>query len=81
MSKATSLTPDELGEVWGMIEDHIKIEQKTIELAQAALESIKVSKGMLVQAYLIEYLMEDERKHADMLERLNNIQKGMYPYG
>ena len=81
LSTMVSITPDELGEVWGMIEEHIKIEQKTMELAQGALESIKGSKGMLVQAYLIEYLMQDEQKHADMLERLNNIQRGMYPYG
>jgi len=81
LSKSISLSPDELGEVWGMIEDHIKIEQKTIELAQGALDSIKGSKGMLVPAYLIEYLMQDEQKHVDLLERLNNIQRGMYPYG
>jgi len=81
MNKMISLTPDELGEVWGMIEDHIKIEKKTIELAQGALESIEGSKGMLVQAYLLEYLMEDEQKHGALLEKLTNIQKGMYPYG
>jgi hypothetical protein len=80
MSKMISLSPEELGGVWGMIQDHIKIEEKTIELAQAALESIEGSKGMLVQAYLLEYLMEDEQKHVALLERLSKIQKGMYPY-
>ncbi len=81
LSKSISLSTDELGDVWDMIEDHIRIEQKTMELARGALDSIKDSKGMLVQAYLIEYLMQDEQKHADLLERLNNIQRGMYPYG
>ncbi len=79
--KAVSLTPDEVGDVWGMIEEHIKLELKTQELAQEALDSIGNSKGMLVQAYLLEYLMEDEQKHSQLLERLAKIQKGMYPYG
>jgi hypothetical protein len=81
MQKMVALTPEELGEVWGMIEDHIKLETRTLELAEAALESIKGSKGMLVQAYLLEYLSEDEKKHNVLLEKLNSIQKGMYPYG
>jgi hypothetical protein len=78
--KAVSLTPEEVGSVWGMIEDHINLEKKTMELAREALALIKGSKGMLVQAYLLEYLSDDEQKHDRMLERLLNIQKGMYPY-
>ncbi|MHC4398423.1 MAG: hypothetical protein ACYTG0_01950 [Planctomycetota bacterium] len=79
-SKPVALSPDELGDVWGMIEEHINLEKKTLSLAEEALESIKGSKGMLVQAYLLEYLLEDERKHNVLLEKLGNIQKGMYPY-
>ncbi len=78
--RAVSLTPDELGEVWKMIEDHINLEKQTLELAHEALGSVKGSKGMLVQAYLLEYLLEDEQKHNQMLARLKNIQRGMYPY-
>jgi hypothetical protein len=79
--KSIALSPDEIGKVWGMIEDHIALEKKTVELAQGALESLKGSKGMLVQTYLLEYLLDDEQKHNLLLERLANIQKGMYPYG
>jgi hypothetical protein len=32
--RAVSLTPEELGEVWGMIEEHINLERKTLKLAQ-----------------------------------------------
>jgi nitrate/TMAO reductase-like tetraheme cytochrome c subunit len=81
LQKSVSLTTDEIGQVWKLIEDHIKIEKKTQKLAEEALESTKVSKGMLVQTYLLEYLLEDEKKHAILLERLAGIQKGMYPYG
>ena len=79
-SKALSLSPDEVAGVWGMIEDHIAIEKKTMALAKESLEAIKDSKGMLIQAYLIEYLLEDEAKHTRMLEKLESIKKGMYPY-
>jgi hypothetical protein len=79
--KPIALSPDEVGNVWGMIENHIELEKKTVELAQGALDSLKGSKGMLVQTYLLEYLLDDEQKHNLLLERLANIQKGMYPYG
>jgi len=81
LEKSIALTPDDVGDVWGMIEDHIKLEKKTLELAEMALEAIEGSKGMLVQAYLLEYLMDDEKKHNQLLDRLANVQKGMYPYG
>ena len=79
--KAVSLTPEEVGKVFEKIEDHIRIENRTLELAKEALESVKDAKGMLVQAYLIEYLLEDEKKHNHLLDQLQKIQKGMYPYG
>ena len=78
--KAVSLAPDELGDVWAMIEEHIRLEKKTLVLAKEAHEAIKGSKAMLIQTYLLEYLLEDEQKHNRMLERLAGIQKGMYPY-
>ena len=61
-------------------EEHIRLEKKTLVLAKEAQEAIKGSKAMLVQTYLLEYLLEDEQKHNRMLERLASIQKGMYPY-
>jgi bacterioferritin (cytochrome b1) len=79
--RAVSLTPEELGDVWDMIEKHIELEKKTVELAKESLDSIGGSKGMMVQSYLLEYLLEDEEKHNRLLERLVHIQRGMYPYG
>jgi hypothetical protein len=76
-----TLTPEEIGDVWGMIEDHISIEKRTVELAEEALDLIGGSKAMQVQSYLLEYLLEDENKHNSLLDRLQAIQKGMYPYG
>lgn len=75
-----SLTPDELGEVWDLIEHHIELEKKTVELAQEALAAIK-GKKMVVQEYLLHYLLEDETKHNNILKQLETIKGGMYPYG
>ncbi|MHC4945832.1 MAG: hypothetical protein ACYTG7_22700 [Planctomycetota bacterium] len=75
-----SLSIDELQEVWDIIENHIKIEKKTIELAGEALESLK-GKKMVVQEYLLNYLLQDEKKHDALLEEMSIIKKGMYPYG
>jgi len=79
--KAVTLTPDEIANVWGMIEDHTKLERKTVKLAKEALDLIGNAKGMQVQSYLLQYLLEDEEKHNNLLDRLEGIQKGMYPYG
>ena len=75
-----SFSPDDLADVWEMIEEHIALEKKTLELAQTSIDSLKGSRGMLVQAYLLEYLFDDEKKHDQLLQRLGEIQKGMYPY-
>ncbi|MCK5124652.1 MAG: hypothetical protein KAR42_00205 [candidate division Zixibacteria bacterium] len=79
-SSIVTMTPDELGKVWDLIEKHIKLEEKTIELATEAKEALK-GKKMVVQEYLIDYLLIDEQKHDKILESLETIKKGMYPYG
>ena len=76
-----TLNPEELGEVWELIEKHIELEKQTIELANSSLEAIKGKKGMLLQQYLIDYLLRDEQKHDALLENLEAIKRGMYPYG
>ncbi len=78
--KTVSLTPEELSQVWEMIEQHIQLEKKMIEAAEQLLASMK-GKFMVVQQYLIDYLLEDETKHNNLLDRLNGIKTKMYPYG
>ena len=79
-TRTIKLDPEELGGVWSMIEHHIEIERKTIALANEALEAIK-GKQMLVQEYLLRYLLLDEEKHNALLDQLESVKKGMYPYG
>jgi hypothetical protein len=78
--KTISLTPEELGSVWDLVEKHIELEKKTVKMAIASLDALK-GKKMVVQEYLLDYLRIDEEKHNKVLETLATIKKGMYPYG
>ena len=78
-TKTVTLTPEELAEIWDMVETHIELEKKTVELAEEALTALK-GKKMIVQEYLLKYLLEDENKHNHILESLGAIKDGMYPY-
>jgi CheY-like chemotaxis protein len=79
-TRPAQLDVDELVQVWDGIEKHIEIEKKTIQNAKNALEAIE-GKHMVVQEYLLNYLLMDEEKHDALLETLSKIKGGMYPYG
>jgi uncharacterized protein YoaH (UPF0181 family) len=79
-TKAIALSTDELADIWDLIEKHIALEAKTIEMAKDSLEATEGIKGMLVQRYLLEYLLNDEEKHNTLLAKLEAFKKGMYPY-
>lgn len=79
-TRAVHVSPDEIVEVWAAIEKHLQLEKQTVELAKEALAAIE-GKKMVVQEYLLSYLLTDEQKHNEMLENLELIKKGMYPYG
>ena len=74
--QAITLTPEELGEVWGMVDKHIKLEKETIRLAE---EARKNSKNFVIR-YLLGYLMTDEQKHNEILAQMEDVKSGIYPY-
>jgi hypothetical protein len=76
--KAISLTPDELSEVWKLIERHIDLEKKTLKMGRKAIRAIKGQQKMVVQQYLLNYLLEDEKKHNNLLSHLDDIKRGVY---
>ena len=76
-SKSVSLTPEEMATVWTGIEKHIDLEKKMVRNVADAIELVKKRK-MVVQEYLLSYLLEDEKKHDHLLEALERIKKGMY---
>jgi hypothetical protein len=77
--KAVTLTPEEIGEVWDLIEKHIELEKKSVAMAEQAVDALK-GKAMVIQTYLLRYLLEDETKHTNLLSSLESIKKKMYPY-
>ena len=78
-SKPVALSTDEMGAISEMIDNHLKIEDEMVNLVDKALDDVK-DKKMLVQEYLLNFLVEDEKKHAAMLRALDKVKKGMYPY-
>jgi hypothetical protein len=71
-----SLTPEELADIWNLVEKHIELEKETVRLAD---ESRKSSKNFVIR-YLLSYLMTDELKHNMILQQLEDIKAGIYPY-
>lgn len=78
--KAMALSPEEVGKIWDMVEKHIELEKKTVALAKDSLDATEGKKGLIVQRYLIEYLLKDEQKHDEILANLEAVKKDMYPY-
>jgi hypothetical protein len=74
--EAIVLQPEDLESIWDIIERHLAAEREVIGIA----EGIKSKTRLFVQRYLINYLLEDERKHDSLLERLEEIKMKMYPY-
>jgi len=74
--KAISLTPEELGEIWEMVEQHIAMERETIGYGE---ELTKLCK-LFVQSHLIGYLLTDENKHEKLLTQLEDFKRKLYPY-
>lgn len=78
--QSPELNPDELAHVWDSIKNHIEIEKQMVSNVKEALSMLK-GKHMAVQEYMLHYLHEDEKKHDMLLETLDKIKAGMYPYG
>ena len=76
--KAVNVDYRQLGKVWSDVEDHIKLEKKTIALAKQSLKALEGTKNPL-QLYFLEYLKADEEKHDALLEKLSLIKTKMYP--
>jgi hypothetical protein len=74
--EAFTLSPEELGEVWEMIEKHAESEKETIALAEKARRNCR----LFVQRHLLTYLTEDEQKHDRLLAQLEDFKRKIYPY-
>jgi len=74
--EAMHISPDELLPVANALDKHVDAEGKSLALASSALAK---TRDFFVR-YIVSYLMADEGKHHEMLNRLDQIRRRMYPY-
>ena len=74
--EALHLTPDELAEIWDLVDGYHKIEQKSVEIAQEAIRDTR----LFEIRYLLTYLLEDESKHLKLLDQLDDFKRNLFPY-
>ena len=75
--EAFSLNIEEVAQVWEKLEEHDKLEEQAIAMANKARKNTKSA----VVRYFLNYLLADEEKHHRMLESLEDIKRNLYPYG
>ena len=71
-----TLQPEELAEIWTMIEVHDEAEEEAIRMAEQARRTCP----LVVQRQLLEYLIDDERKHERLMGHLEDFKRSLYPY-
>jgi predicted polyphosphate/ATP-dependent NAD kinase len=74
-----TLSLDEVGEVIELIREHIRIKGEMIQKTEAMLVHLK-DKSLRIQEFLLKTIIADEKKHKEMLEGVEKIRQGLYPY-
>ncbi|MCW5981775.1 MAG: hypothetical protein KIT09_27060 [Bryobacteraceae bacterium] len=72
---ALGLQPEELDDVWAILEKHDEQEQRAIQMAEHAREACPLA----IQRHLLDYLLEDERKHERLVAYLEDFERSLYP--
>ena len=67
------LSREDLADIWDKIEEHDRLEKKTISLAT----ELRDQAWSPVHKHLLTYLLEDEKKHDGLLEQLQEVKVGM----
>lgn len=78
-SKPVTLSPDDLAGVSAPLAHHLRLEDQMVEAVNSSVERIRGHK-MLIEEYLLDFLVQDERKHAALLRALDSVKRGLYPY-
>lgn len=74
--EAFALNPEELSDIWDMLEEHDEAEAEAIRMAE---QSRRVC-PLVIQRQLLEYLLDDERKHERLMGHLEDFKRSLYPY-
>lgn len=64
---------DSLAEMWDRIEQHDRLEKSTIAMA----EELRDEAWSPIHRQLLDYLLEDEKKHDRLLEQLREVKVAM----
>jgi len=75
--ETVTLDLKELNLFWELVEEHDKLERMTIEMAEKAMNETTSP----LAKYLLKYLLVDEQKHNQLLEEIEKVKTGKYPYG
>jgi len=67
--KAIVLTSEDLADVASLLDKHIAIEQKAIDMAEGAIEICR--DAIVVQ--MLKLILEDEKKHKKMAKQMNEL--------
>jgi len=78
-SRPVTLSPDDLAGVSAPLEHHLRLEDQMVEAVNSSVEKIRGHK-MLIEEYLLDFLVQDEKKHAALLRALDSVKRGLYPY-
>ena len=73
VSSTLTVSREDVASIWEKIEEHDKMEKKTIELAGELREQA----WSPVHKQLLDYLLFDETKHDKLLDGLNELKIGM----
>jgi hypothetical protein len=77
--QSVTLSLDQVGEVIELIREHTGIKAEMIQKAEQLLDQI-TDKSLRIQEFLLKTLIADEKKHKEMLEGIENLKVGLYPY-
>lgn len=73
--KAMPLTPDELGQIWDLVESYAETERKSKDMA----EKVICNSRMFAIKQLFVYMVEDESRNLKFLNQLEDFKRRMYP--
>lgn len=74
--KAVSLTPEELGQMWELVQGYLETETKSVDMARQAISSSRI----FVIRQLLIYMLEDKSRNLKLLGQLEDFKKNLYPY-
>lgn len=77
--KAMSFSPEEIGEVIGLIRRHVDLKRQAATLAEETIDGV-TDKSLGLQTFLMRGLLADEQKHRDLLEGIEKVRSHLYPY-